>query len=192
MFGGAGTAAWFFWKRKAEQAPVFESIQKAEKLLSLRKELDKSSYTVDDLKQLEDSLMGKAQAARQLGESYELEARRLRELEGQKAVTQLEMNVVAIEAHARAQRKLDEVVARLRKSQSPEDREEFDRIQAKWAQYQEANAKFMASRFEGGSIQPLIYASALESTAIARIVEIDAELQYLKDTIVPAEERDAL
>jgi hypothetical protein len=42
LLDGIGTAVWFFWRRKAEQAPVFENIQKAEKLLSLRKELDKS------------------------------------------------------------------------------------------------------------------------------------------------------
>ncbi len=50
VLGGIGTAVWFFWRRRAEQAPVFENIQKAEKLLSLRKELDNTNYTVADLR----------------------------------------------------------------------------------------------------------------------------------------------
>lgn len=66
LLGGIGTAVWFFWRRKAEQAPVFESIQKAEKLLSLRKELDNTNYTVEDLKSLEDALMGRAEVAKEL------------------------------------------------------------------------------------------------------------------------------
>lgn len=46
VLGGVGTTVWFFWRRRAEQTPVFENIQKAEKLLSLRKELDNTTYTV--------------------------------------------------------------------------------------------------------------------------------------------------
>ena len=39
LLGGIGTAVWFLLRRKAEQASVFGNLQKAEKLLSLRKEL---------------------------------------------------------------------------------------------------------------------------------------------------------
>lgn len=37
ILGGIGTALWFFCRRQVEQTPVFENIQKTEKLLSLRK-----------------------------------------------------------------------------------------------------------------------------------------------------------
>ena len=57
ILGGIGSAIWFFWRRKVEQKPVFENIQKAEKLLYLRKELDKTNYTIKDLRSLEDALM---------------------------------------------------------------------------------------------------------------------------------------
>jgi len=64
VLGGIGTAIWFFWRRKAEQTPVFENIQKAEKLLGLQRELDKTNYTIDDLKKLEYILMGRAEVAK--------------------------------------------------------------------------------------------------------------------------------
>ena len=38
LLSGAGTALWFFMRRRAERTPVFENIHKAEKLLSLHKE----------------------------------------------------------------------------------------------------------------------------------------------------------
>ena len=66
ILGGIGTAFWFFWRRKVQQTPVLENIQKVEKLLSLRKELDNTNYTIDDLKSLEDALMGRADAAKEL------------------------------------------------------------------------------------------------------------------------------
>ena len=96
--GGIVTTVWFFWRRKAEQAPVFENIQKAEKLLSLRKELDNTNYTVEDLKNLEDALMGRAEVARELSITYENEAQQVREIDFNGAMTQTEMNIAAAKA----------------------------------------------------------------------------------------------
>jgi uncharacterized protein YecT (DUF1311 family) len=192
LLGGAGTALWFFWRRKAEQAPVFENIQKAEKLLSLRRELDSTNYTVADLKNLEDVLMGRAEAAKELSLSYEEEARQLRELESRGAMTQQDMNVAASRAYQRAEGRLEEVISQMKDFYSPEQCQQFDEANAAWREYQKKNAKFLASRYEGGSIQPLIRASALEGVAIARIVELEAELKFMKDTLVPFKERDAV
>ena len=189
LLGGAGTALWFFWRRKAEQAPVFENIQKAEKLLSLKKELDATSYTVKDLKNLEDSLMGRAEAAKILSESYEEEANRVRELELKNAMTQSEMNIAAAQAYQRAENRLLDTIEKFKAFYSPDEVLNFDEAQSAWRNYQMKNASFLASRYEGGTIKPLIYASALESAAVARIVELDAELKYMQDTLVPYAER---
>ena len=185
-----GTAIWFFWRRKVEQKPVFENIQKAEKLLSLRKELDKTNYTIKDLRSLEDALMGRAEAAKELGASFEKQAEEIRRIEFDSAMTQTEMNIVAAQAYERAERKLETIIAELKEYFSPEEIARLDETTEAWRNYQRKHAEFLASQYEGGSIQPLIYASALESLTIARIVELETELKRLKDTCVPYRERE--
>ncbi len=192
ILGGVGTAIWFFLRRKAEQAPVFENIQKAEKLLSLRKELDNTNITVEDLKNLEDALMGRAEVARELSITYENEAQQVREIELNDAMTQLEMNAAAAHAYRKAERKLDTVIEQIKEFFSPEECELFDKANNAWRLYQQENADFLASRYEGGSIQPLIHASALETVTIARLVELETELNFMKETQVPYAEQDTL
>ena len=189
VLGGIGTAIWFFWRRKAEQTPVFENIQKAEKLLSLRKELDKANYTIEDLKNLEYALMGRAKIAKELGESYTQQAEELRRIEFSKHMTQSELNILASRAYQRSERKLESTIAELKEYYSPNDISRFDEANEAWRDYQLKYAEFVASRYKGGSIQPLIYASSLESLTIARIVELETELKQLKETCVPYRER---
>jgi uncharacterized protein YecT (DUF1311 family) len=190
ILGGIGTAIWFFWRRKVEQKPIFENIQKAEKLLSLRMQLDKTNYTIKDLRSLEDALMGRAEAAKKLGASFEKQAEEIRRIEFDSALTQTEMNIVASQAYERAERKLETTIAELKEYFSPEEIARLDETNEAWRNYQRKHAEFLASQYEGGSIQPLIYASALESVTIARIVELETELKQLKDTYVPYRERE--
>lgn len=180
LLGGLGTSVWFFWRRKAEQAPVFENIQKAEKLLSLRKELDNTNYTIEDLKGLEDALMGRAEIAKELSITYEQEAQQIRVIEMNTAMTQLEMNIVSGQAYRRAERKLDEIIQQMKSFYSPEQNAQFDKVNGAWRTYQQLHAEFVASQYKGGSIQPLIHASTLEAVTIARIVELEAELKDMK------------
>jgi uncharacterized protein YecT (DUF1311 family) len=189
MLGAIGTAVWFFWRRKAEQAPVFENIQKAEKLLSLRKELDNTNYTVEDLKNLEDALMGRAEVAKELSVTYEQQAQQVREIEMNTTMTQAEMNIVAAQAYRKVEQKLDVIIEQIKTFFSPEECEHFDKANQAWKTYQKIHANFVASQYEGGSIQPLIHASALETVTIARIVELETELKSMKDTQVPYAER---
>lgn len=190
LLSGAGTALWFFMRRRAERTPVFENIHKAEKLLSLHKELGAAGCTVSDLKNLEATLMGRAEAAKVLSASYEEEARQVRELEFNGALTQYEMNTAAARAYQRSEGRLQEVIEQFKKFYSPEETEQFEKAQEAWREYQLKNASFLAARYEGGTIQPLIYSSALESAAVARIVELEAELKYMQDTLVAFSERD--
>jgi uncharacterized protein YecT (DUF1311 family) len=182
VLGGIGTAIWFFWRRKAEQKPVFENIQKAEKLLSLHKELDKTNYTIEDLKNLEHALMGRAEVAKKLGESYAQHAEDLRRIESSKAMTQSELNILASQTYQRSERRLESVVAELKEYYSPDEISRFDETNKAWLDYRSKYAEFIASQYKGGSIQPLIYASILESLTISRIVEIEAEFKNLKAT----------
>lgn len=192
LVGGAGTAVWLIWRRRVEQAPVLENIQKAEKLLSLRKELDTGNYTLGDLKQLEDVLMGRADIAKELSVSFEEEARQVRVLEMNKALSQADMNEAAGNAYHRAETRLESIIKQMKVFYSPEECQRLDEAQNAWRDYQVKNSDLLASRFEGGTIQPLVHASALEASAVSRIVELEAELKFMKETQVPYAERDAL
>jgi uncharacterized protein YecT (DUF1311 family) len=189
VLGGIGTAAWFFWRRKAEQTPVFENIRKAEKLLSLRRELDKTNYSIADLRSLEDALMGRAEVAKKLSASFEQQAREIRELEFNGAMTQGEMNCIAAQAYKRAEQKLASTITKLKEILSPEGIEHLDEANEAWRAYQRKHAAFAASQYEGGNIQPLIYATTVELVTITRIVELEAELKQLRETCVPYRER---
>jgi uncharacterized protein YecT (DUF1311 family) len=190
IIGGIGTVIWYFLRRKAEQTPVFENIQKAERLLSLRKELNKTNYTIEDLKNLEYALMERSEVAKELGESYAQQAEEIRRIEFSKAITQSEINILASQAYQRSENKLESTIAELKEYYSPNEIARFDKANEAWRDYQLKYAEFVASQYKGGSIQPLIYASALESLTIARIVELEAELKQVKKTCVPYRERE--
>jgi len=182
VLGGIGTSAWFFWRRKVEQTPVFENIQKAERLLSLRKELDNTNCTVEDLKNLEDALMGRANVARELSITYENEAKQVREIELNGSMSQTEMNIASAQAYRKAEKRLDTVIEQIKEFLSPDECARLNSTNEAWQMYQQKHADFLASRYEGGSIQPLIHASALETVTIARLVELEAELNFMRET----------
>ena len=190
VLGGAGTAAWFYWRRRVERKPVFENIERTQKLVNLKKELDSTQYTLEDLRSLEEALMGRGTVAKALARSYEHEAETLRALQHKSAVTQADMNLAASQAYERSAHKLESIVAGFKEYLSPDEISRFDSAQNVWLEYRKRNADFLASQYEGGSIQPLIHASALESVTIARIVELEAELTQAKELLVPYLERE--
>lgn len=101
------------------------------------------------------------------------------------------MNIAAAEAYRRAERKFDTVIAQTKEFFSPEECAQFDQSSNAWQAYLQSHAAFLASRSEGGNIQPFIHASALEAVTIARLLALEAELDFMKDTQVPYAEQDA-
>jgi uncharacterized protein YecT (DUF1311 family) len=140
-------------------------------------------YTSDDIEQLTDALALIAEVAEELGMSYASEAQRLRELDPRFAGNQMEMNFASYDAYERAETKLKQIITGLKEYYSPEEIERFDEVNAAWKTFQELNADFAASEFAGGSIVPLIYASALESVTIARVVELETDLRIKRKRV---------
>lgn len=190
VVGGAGTAAWFHWRRRVERKPVFENIERAQKLVALKKELDGTNSTIDDLKSLEDALMGRGEMAKALAVSYEEEANQLRDLQQKSALTQAEMSYAVAQAYGRSAQKLESIIAGLKEYYSPEEIQRFEDTHKAWLTYRDKHAALLAAQYEGGSIQPLVHASALEAVTIARIVELEAELSQAKELLVPYRERE--
>jgi uncharacterized protein YecT (DUF1311 family) len=159
---------------------VLEQIDKQQRLLDLKKSLDATGTTLDDLKILEDSILGKARSAKTLAEAYEDQAIEIYAVETSAHMTQAEMNKHAADSFHRAEARLNELTASLRVLLEGSERAAFDQSHQAWLQYRDKSAEFQSARYEGGSIQPLIQASALESATISRIVELEPTLQELR------------
>lgn len=180
LFGALITVLGFFVRRSIEQKPVFEQIDKQQRLLDLKKNLEATGTTLEDLKVLEDSILGKARSAQTLAEAYEDQAIEIYAIDTSAHMTQAEMNQHAANSFHLTDARLSELVATLIELLDASDREAFDQSHQAWLQYRDRSADFQSARYEGGSIQPLIYASALESVTISRIVELEPMLQELR------------
>lgn len=181
LFGSLLTALWFFVRRRVEQKPVFEQIDKQQRLLDLKQNLDASGATLDDLKILEDSILGKAQSAKTLADAYEDQALEIYAVDNSAHMTQAEMNQHAANSFHRADQRLGELIDSLRELLDTPTRDSFDQSQEAWLNYRQSSAEFQSAQYEGGSIQPLIHASALESATISRIVELEPMLRELRN-----------
>jgi uncharacterized protein YecT (DUF1311 family) len=136
-------------------------------------------YSNADIEQLADTFSNRAQAAQELGSSYAMEAKSLRDIAFSGAMTQGAMNQAAAEASYRADHRLQTLVDAVKEYYSPPRRAQFDNVQKAWETYRKADARMAAGEYKGGSIVPLMYCSALESATIARIVELETELKLL-------------
>ena len=191
LLPAAGVATWYIVRRYNEKQPLSEAIDRAQRTAELKKTLDQHNYTLDDLKELQEGLMGRSEVASKLSASYAEEAGRISEMLMSNAMTQLDMNEAASRAYDITNIKLEHVISEIKKYFEPNQIESFNEAQAIWREYQKKNAEFSASQYEGGSIQPLIYASALEKTAISRLIELEEELNFMKDVLVPYNERES-
>ncbi|MDP1635212.1 MAG: lysozyme inhibitor LprI family protein [Gallionellaceae bacterium] len=192
LLPAAGIAIWYLLRRYNEKQPLSEAIDRAQRTAELKKTLDQHNFTLDDLKELQEGLMGRAEVAKKLSTSFAAEAGRISEMLMSNAMTQMDMNEAASRAYDITNIKLEHVISEIKKYFEPTQIESFDETQAIWREYQKKNAEFSASQYEGGSIQPLIYASALEKTAISRLVELEEEFNFMKDVLVPYNEREEM
>lgn len=182
VFGALMAALGFFVRRRIEQKPMFEQIDKQQKLLALKKNLEASGTTLDDLKVLEDTIMGKANSAKTLAAAYQEQAVQIYATDHSEHMTQADMNRHAAASFHGAEERLAALVEDLRQHLSGGSLDAFENSQQAWLRYREASAEFQSSQYDGGSIQPLIHASALESVTISRIVELEPLLKELQTT----------
>ena len=180
VFGALIAAIGFFVRRRIEQKPMFEQIDKQQKLLDLKKNLEASGTTLDDLKVLEDTIMGKANSAKTLAAAYQEQAVQIYATDHSEHMTQADMNRHAAASFHRAEERLAALVEDLRQYLSGGRLDAFENSQQMWLRYREASAEFQSSQYHGGSIQPLIHASALESVTISRIVELEPLLKEMQ------------
>lgn len=103
------------------------------------------------------------------------------------AMTQLEMNTCAKQGYEKAQLKLDSIFSKLQnliKEQQQYYQDEnqlngknlitlFNDSQEQWLKFRESAAGFNSAIYQGGSIQPLIYYSVMQSITEDRIKQLE-------------------
>ena len=92
-------------------------------------------------------------------------------LHGDYPLTQGDMNAKAAESAAEANEQLTILVQRIQRDAK---REDFERSQSAWEAYREAEADFRTDWEAGGTIRPLLHASALEALTRERIQALEA------------------
>jgi uncharacterized protein YecT (DUF1311 family) len=86
--------------------------------------------------------------------------------------TQLEMNACAANEYQRDDAKLNEYYKELAEKLGPSEKERLKAAQRAWIKFRDLQCEFEASRYEGGSIQPLVRSSCLAQVTKQRNVDL--------------------
>jgi uncharacterized protein YecT (DUF1311 family) len=86
--------------------------------------------------------------------------------------TQAEMNQTAAQGYYKADAELNKVYKMLMSKLDENGKSLLIKAENDWIKYRDSHCKFEASFYEGGSMQPMIYSSCLESETINRIKEL--------------------
>jgi len=95
------------------------------------------------------------------------------------AQTQAEMNKAAAQGYYKADAELNKVYKALLSKLDENGKPLLVKAENDWIKYRESHCKLEASFYEGGSMQPMIYSSCLESVTMDRIKQLKAEIREL-------------
>ena len=72
---------------------------------------------------------------------------------------------------------MEHLVHKLESLYKGSELEAFQRSHEAWLKYRKLQSEFMASPYEDGSIQPLIYNSEMNAITLARVADLEAEFE---------------
>lgn len=176
LLGAALTWLWYFVQRRVERRDTSEAIERSTRLLALKRELDGAHTDLDDLRQFETRLIGKAETAMRIADRYVTQAENVTRFGLDEGAHHDDMNRQALEEFRAADARLARLVAHVRNELDEENRVAFERAQRAWIAFRECYARFVAQCYCGGALQPLIHAVTLESVTCAWINELETQL----------------
>lgn len=91
--------------------------------------------------------------------------------------TQLEMNLCAAENYKKADAELNKTWKLLIANLLDEEVEELREVQRLWLRFRDAHCDYEAARYEGGSIQPLIRYTCLQTLTETRTEQLKDRLK---------------
>lgn len=90
---------------------------------------------------------------------------------------QTELNICSGLEYQRADKQLNQVYNQVRAQFSPTPRQQLILAQRAWISFRDANCKFAASEFEGGTMAPFLANTCLENLTKKRTSELNSYLQ---------------
>lgn len=176
LLGAALTWAFYFVQRRIERRDTVDTIERNQKLLTLKQGLEGAGTSLDELRRFERRLIGKAEAAVRIADRYVSQAEQVARESDEPVLDEAAMNRRAIASFQQVDDHLDRLVTRLRAALDGTSLAAFDAVHLGWLGYRERYARFIAEAYSGGAIQPLIHAVTLESITAAWITELETQL----------------
>jgi uncharacterized protein YecT (DUF1311 family) len=91
--------------------------------------------------------------------------------------TQAEMNVCAGKEYKAADASLNRVYQQLARMLEPAERSQLKGAQTAWIKYRDTNCEFVADRYKGGTMRPLIYGLCLADVTRNRTSELKDQIE---------------
>ena len=176
LLGAALTWAFYFLQRRVERRQTVEVIDRNQKLLALKQELESANTSLDDLRRFESRLIGKAETAVRIADGYVAQAEEVARQVEVESLSHDDMNHQAIVEFQRVDARLDGLVAHLRRQLDGDSLATFEAAHLAWLGFRERYARFIAQSYSAGAIRPLIHAVTLESITAAWIAELETQL----------------
>lgn len=176
LLGAALTWLWQLVLRRLERRGTSEAIERGAKLLALKQGLEGANTSIEDLRRFENRLIGKAETAVRIADTYVAQAEDLARQGLDGPFDRDDMNRQAIAAFVAMDARLRALVAHLRRQLDGDSLDAFDDAHAAWREFRERHARFVAHSYSGGAIRPLIHAVTLESVTAAWITELETQL----------------
>lgn len=174
------SGAAYLIKRKIESKSEIEKLDKHQKVLDIHKKMSEQRLDITSLNAFAQLLTAKHDTVQNHVQILHSDSvAHLTDVRDEEHLTQIEMNQLALESYSRAVEKLNAVYGVL-KSKIDSDRIKlYETSQTNWEAYSEAQARAVASFYQGGSIYPLIYQSELETLVHERIAHLQSDLDEL-------------
>ena len=176
LLGAALAWAFYFLQRRVERRRTVEAIDRNQKLLDLKRGLEGTHTSLDDLRRFETRLIGKAETAVRIADGYVSQAEEVARQVEVDTLTHDDMNHQAIAEFRRVDARLDGLVGHLRRQLDGDSLGAFEAAQSAWLGFRERYARFIAHSYSAGAIRPLIHAVTLESITAAWIAELETQL----------------
>jgi len=93
------------------------------------------------------------------------------------AQTQTDMNICWGKEYKAADATLNQVYGQLMRKLDEAEKTQLKQVEAAWLKYRDANCEFVADRYKGGTIRPMIEAMCLADTTRNRTTELRNQIK---------------
>jgi len=170
LFLGVGavvSAVAFLLKRRIQGTAIDEDLERQHRVLQIHRELSQQKLGRNDVERFLSFLRRRQRHLDSLPLQQSL-VTPLPTADG----SQAELNDMALQNCREAVADLDRAIDSLRQSTGSERQSELTQMQKHWQVFRDRQAEFVASRYRGGSIVPLIFATEQEILTRERVLQI--------------------